>query len=224
MAAQLQEGKSELAENPSTNQAPAIDDWDVISVSPGHYASSNASPAAQPGAESLKQEMHARQLSGNDHASSDTAMQADGSGLHTHSQTGHSDRAIAVLPKTLTLNTAQKRKKRESDLPSSPLLASSNGTLLSDKLADASQLLSQDTMLQNHQEEQSEAHMVGLSKGAVQTGFRAAGKVGMTDGTSSEPVTEAMEALSPVGKSPEEVTDAVDNKGRIMKVSGFFLK
>ena len=111
-----------------------------------------------------------------------------------------------------------RNQSQESDLPSSPLLASSQDTLLSDKVAEASQLLGQDSMLRNHQEERSDALTAGLSKGAVQTGFRAAGKVSMTDGT-SEPVTEALEALGPVGKGPGGVTEAADDKGRIMKAS-----
>ena len=101
-----------------------------------------------------------------------------------------------------------------------PLLANSAGTLLSDKLADPSMLLSQDMMLQSHQHEQSEAETIGLSQGAVQTGFRAAGKVSMAEGM-SEPVTEAIEALGPVRKSPnnrDEMDGNTDAKGRLMKV------
>ena len=101
-----------------------------------------------------------------------------------------------------------------------PLLANSAGALLSDKLADPSLLLSQDMMLQSHQHEQSEAETLGLSQGAVQTGFRAAGKVSMAEGM-SEPVTEAIEALGPVRKSPnnrDEMDGNTDAKGRLMKV------
>ena len=103
-----------------------------------------------------------------------------------------------------------------------PLLANSAGTLLSDKLADPALLLSQDMMFQSHQQEQSEAETIGLSQGAVQTGFRAAGKVSMAEGM-SEPVTEAIEALGPVRKNPNDDDDdesdgRTDAKGRLMKV------
>lgn len=115
-----------------------------------------------------------------------------------------------------------KHQSQESDLPSSPLLASSQGTLLSDKVAEASELLKQDSMLQNHEEERSDALTAGLSKGAVQTGFRAAGKISMTDGT-SEPVTEALDALGSSGKGPDRGTEAANDKGRIMKASQFLV-
>ncbi len=106
--------------------------------------------------------------------------------------------------------------------PALPLLANSAGTLLSDKLADPALLLSQDMMLQSHQHEQSEAETIGLSQEAVQTGFRAAGKVSMAEGM-SEPVTEAIEALGPVRKNPNdddgnEADGRTDAKGRLMKV------
>lgn len=100
-----------------------------------------------------------------------------------------------------------------------PLLANSAGALLSDRLADPALLSSQDMMLQSHQHEQSEAETIGLSQGAVQTGFRAAGKVSMAEGM-SEPVTEAIEALGPVRKNPndDEAHESTDAKGRLMKV------
>ena len=219
-AAQQQEPDAEQAGSPSTNEGPAVDEVDASS---GQRMTSNASPAAQTDAESLEQELHGRQLRGTYPASTDTEMQtrrAAASSQDTHSPTDHSQRPAAASPQTLTLNSAQKSKSQSqaSTLPSSPLLASSNSTLLSDKLADASQLLRQDSMLRNHQEEQSDALTAGLSKGAVQTGFRAAGKVSMNDGT-SEPVTEALEALSPAEKGPDEGKGAVDGKGRLMKVS-----
>ncbi|DBA72204.1 TPA: hypothetical protein ACH3X2_010602 [Trebouxia sp. C0005] len=102
-----------------------------------------------------------------------------------------------------------------------PLLANSAGALLSDRLADPALLSSQDMMLQSHQHEQSEAETIGLSQGAVQTGFRAAGKVSMAEGM-SEPVTEAIEALGPVRKNPndDEAHESTDAKGRLMKVEG----
>ena len=106
-------------------------------------------------------------------------------------------------------------------LQSMPLLANSTIKVLSDKLADSAQLLDQDMMLQHHQIEESEADNTGLSARAVQTGFRAAGKVSMAEGM-SEPVTEAVGALGPIGNSLEEEqkqTDSkTDDKGRIMKV------
>ena len=101
-----------------------------------------------------------------------------------------------------------------------PLLANSASTLLSDKLANPALLPSQDMMLRSHQHEQFEAETVGLSQGAVQTGFRAAGKVSMAEGM-SEPVTEAIEALGPVRKNfheDDEVDGRTDAKGRLMKV------
>lgn len=216
-AAQHEESDTGEAGSLSTNENPAIYE---VEASPGQLVMTDASPATQP-EESSEQELHGRQLSGTNTAFSDIEMQTqqlNANSHHTHSQTHLSQRAVAVSP--LKLNSAQKSKtqSQRSKLPSSPLLASSTGTLLSDKLADASQLLSQDSMLRNHQEEQSDALTSGLSKGAVQTGFRAAGKVGMTDGT-SEPVTEALEALSPTGKGLDEGTEAADDKGRLMKAS-----
>ena len=218
-AAQQREPDTEQAGSPSTEGHAVVE----VDASPEQHMMSNADPTAQPDDESSEQKLHGRQLSSTYPASSDIEMQmrrADASSQHTHSQADDSQRAAAASPQTLTLNSAQtsKSQSQASDLPSSPLLASSNGTLLSDKLADASQLLSQDSMLRNHQEEQSDALTAGLSKGALQTGFRAAGKVSITDGT-SEPVTEALEALSPADKGPDEGTGAVDGKGRLMKAS-----
>lgn len=206
----------------SSSQAPAVDDWVDSNKVSAQHAVSNISPAVQSGGESSSQEgAHVGRASGSEQAFSAVEMQirhSHASGVHAHSRTDNTQRAVAALPKMLPLTSAQKHRNSASEAPSSPLLASSNGTLLSDKLANATQLLSQDTMLRNHQDEQSEVHAVGLSKVAVQTGFRNAGKVSMVDGT-TEPVTEALEALSSAGKSPEEVINAAaDSKGRIMKV------
>ena len=218
--AQQEEPDTEQAGSLSTNERPAIGEVDAF---PGQFSMTDTNPVIQPDDESLEQAQPGRQLSGAYTASSDIEMQTrqvEANSCHTHSQTHNAPRAVAASPQTLTWNSAQKSKTqtRASVLPSSPLLASSNSTLLSDKLSDASQLLSQDSMLRNHQEEQSDALTSGLSKGAVQTGFRAAGKFSMTDGT-SEPVTEALEALSPTGKGLDEGTEAADDKGRLMKAS-----
>ena len=98
-----------------------------------------------------------------------------------------------------------------------PLLANSASTLLSNKLADPSQLLGQDMMLQSHQREISEADTLGLSQAAVQTGFKAAGKVSMAEGM-SEPVTEAIEAVKKNLDGDEAAEDHADSKGRLMEV------
>ena len=219
-AAQQEEPDAEQAGSLGTSQGPAIDEVDA---SPGQHMMGSASPAALSDVESSEQELHGRQLSGTYTASSgieSQTRQVDPSSQHTHSQTNHSQGVVAASSEMLTVNSAQKSKtqSRASELPSSPLLASSTSTVLSDKLADASKLLSQDSMLQNHQEEQSDAHNVGLSKGAVQTGFRTASMVSVTDGT-YEPVTEALEALGPAAKGPDEGTEAADEKGRLMKAS-----
>lgn len=216
-----QQGRTAQATgNRGSQQAPAIDDWVDQDKLPQHNSVRDTSSNVLPGAGSSQTALQGRQLSSSDQASSDLEMQVrhtDTSLVHADLQRDHSQRAVAALPKMRPLGSAHKRKQSMREEPSSPLLASSNGTLLSDKLADASQLLSQDAMLRHHQEEQVEVHTVGLSKVAGETGFRNAGKVSMVDGT-SEPVTEALEALSLGGKSPEEATDAVDEKGRIMKV------
>jgi len=128
----------------------------------------------------------------------------------------------SIQPALASLDLANdEMTDRLNELQALPLLANSAGTLLSDKLADPALLLSQDMMLQSHQHEQSEAETIGLSQGAVQTGFRAAGKVSMAEGM-SEPVTEAIEALGPVRKNPnnddDEADGRTDAKGRLMKV------
>lgn len=217
-AAQQDEPNNLQAGSLSTDEGSATYEVDAL---PGRHRITNGNSVAQLNVESSEQELHGRQLSGPYTACNDIEMQSQqvGASSHnTHSQTDHKQRAVAASPQMLTLKSAQKSKtqSRASELPSSPLLANSNGTLLSDKLADASQLLSQDSMLQDHQEEQSDALTAGLSKEAVQTGFRAAGKVSMIDGT-SEPMTEALEALSPTGKGPDEGIESADNKGRLMK-------
>ena len=127
----------------------------------------------------------------------------------------------SIQPALVNLDLANNEMTDSLSEPQAlPLLANSAGTLLSDKLADPALLLSQDMMIQSHQREQSEAETVGLSQGAVQTSFRAAGKVSMAEGM-SEPVTEAIGALGPVRKNPDDddETDArTDAKGRLMKV------
>lgn len=217
-----QEGRTAQANGSrGSQQAPAIDDCVDQDKLQQHSYVRNTSPNVQRGVGSSQTSVDGRQLSNTEQASSDVEMQIRHSAtshVHAHSQTDHSQRAVAALPKMLPLGSDQKRKNSMLEEPNSPLLASSNGTLLSDKLADASQLLSQDVMLRHHQEEQAEVHTAGLSKVAVETGFRNAGKVSMVDGT-SEPVTEALEALSPGGKGPEEATGAADDKARMMKVS-----
>ena len=128
---------------------------------------------------------------------------------------GHGIQSAIDHPQTASQESEDQRNESEN----MPLLANSAGALLTDKLADPAQLLSQNVMLRNHRTEASKTEIAGLSKGALQTGFRAAGKVSMAEGM-SEPVTEAIEALSPVGNGPDEdVADSkLDNKGRIMKV------
>ena len=72
-------------------------------------------------------------------------------------------------------------------------------------------------MLQSHQREISEVDTLGLSQAAVQTGFKAAGKVSMAEGM-SEPVTEAIEAVKKNPDGDKAAEDHTDSKGRLMEV------
>ena len=104
-----------------------------------------------------------------------------------------------------------------------PQLASSDNAVLSDHLEDSSRLLGKDSMLHSHQHAKSEIESTGLSPGAVQTGFRAAGMAGLNEGM-SEAITEAIEVQSPAtnglhaDSSDDEPDIHAGDKGRLMKV------
>ena len=146
-------------------------------------------------------------------------LQSSGSTGPSYAQTDDLVSSQVVAPKVQTLRQNAKLAGIKEKLPGSPLLATSRGSLLSEKVADAGQLLSQDTMLRSHSQEESQANTAGLSEKAVQTGFRAAGKVNMTEGM-SDPVTETLEALKLAGNSPGAET-TTDTKGRLVQVSQF---
>ena len=212
----------EMVGDQSVHQGPSIDDWDEIQHPSLQGADSVSGSDPQSGTDLSPAQPQQTEASTRHQVASHVEMQSlqpVASSAVADAQTNDSSGRLAPPSRTQTLKPVQKHAGKQDQLPSSPLLASSRGTLLSDKLADTAQLLSQDTMLQHHHDEECEDNTVGLSKVAVQTGFRAAGKVSLAEGM-SEPVTEALEARSPVVKSLEDIVEpTADNKGRIMQVS-----
>ena len=211
----------EMAGDHSTPKALSIDAWDEVQYPSQQGSDSNSGSRLQFDTDLSSAQQQQREGRTILQAAGDVEMHnlrpAPGSAV-TEAQTDDRSGHLAPPSRIQTMKPAQKQSGRQDELPSSPLLASSRGTLLSEKLANTAQLLSQDTTLSNHQDEKCEDNTVGLSKVAVQTGFRAAGKVSLTEGM-SEPVTEALEARSPVGNGFEDVVEpAADNKGRIMQV------
>ena len=205
--------------NISSDIAPGTPQW-----SPTHPPSlTHPGPQAAPNAHTFAAQQHAQPpatdsarhqpAAGSSQAESDTPKTNP-----TQTQKAEGSKQPALASMDLDNDDMTDRL---NELQALPLLANSASTLLSDKLADPALLLSQDMMLQSHQHEQSEAETIGLSQGAVQSGFRAAGKVSMAEGM-SEPVTEAIEALGPVRKNPNdddnEADGRTDAKGRLMKV------